>query len=256
MQQKVEIETLTASLAQATAGMRVDLENKLISANEAWRLAENRATGLRIDLDKLNAAATEGAGRTTAEAAVDAIVAAALATATERENSRATVEHADHAAATRIEAAERRAQQVTDDAASAVRASAEATSHEIAVAAKAAHDLSRENIGKAQAEVRRLQGEVERVRAAEAVAVDEAEAANKRSSSLEEAVEESKRVHALFRDRADSRLENLRVVVEEEEKEHGVQVTVRSKTRVFFTVLRGVCDVGNVLVRICLRFHA
>lgn len=253
MQQKAEIETLTASLAQATADMRVDLETKLLSADEALRLAENRATSLRAELDRLNAAATEGVGRTTAEATVDAIVAAALATAAERESSRAAVEHADHAAATRIEAAERRAQQVADDAASAERASAEAMSHEIAVAAKTARDLSRESIGKAQAEVRRLQGEVERVRAAEAIAVDEAEATKKRSSSLEEAVEESKRVQALFRDRADSRLENLRVVVEEEEKEHGVQVKVRSFC--FPNVFCDAYDVGNVLVGICLQFH-
>ena len=41
--------------------------------------------------------------------------------------------------------------------------------------------------------------------------------------------QESKRIQALFRDRADSRLENLRLVVEEEEKEHGVQVNYDRK---------------------------
>ena len=208
--------------------MRADLEDKLITANEALRLAENRAESLRDDLDRLNAAVTEGAGQTAAERAVDAIVAAALATATERENSRATVQHVDQTAAVRIEAAERRAQEITD-AASAERASAEATSHDMAVAAKATHDSSGESTGKAQPEVQRLQGEVERARSAEVMAVKEAEAAKSRSSALEEEVEESKRIQALFRDRADSRLENLRLVVEEEEKEHGVQVNYDRK---------------------------
>lgn len=230
--------------------MRLDLEDKLFSANKALRLAENRAAVLRVELDRLNAAAVAGAGRTAAEAAIDTIVTAALATATERETSRAKVEHADHAAATRIQAAERRTQQVTDDAASVERASAEAMSREIAVAAKAAHDVSRENIGKAQAEVGRLRGEVERARAAEVMAVDEAKAAKERSSALEEAVEKSKRVQDSFCDRADSRLENLRLVVEEDNEEHGVQVKKnRSKICVFFCGCCDACDVENDLMR-------
>lgn len=345
---------------KAATSTCAESEDKLSAANEEVQLAENRVATLKVDLKRLNSAATSRAGIVTAEGVVDVVVAAACATAAEREKSRAAVEDANRAAAIRVEAAERRVQAATGAAladrvsakawsqeiaipaktklglprqnisevqaeaqysqsdfelarvaevaavraaaeetshemalaaedssrdgigqtqaemerlpatpassreentgqaqteaqrlqgekvkqtqaadVAAVRASAEAASHEITLSVKAVQDSTRENIGNeqaevrrlenignAQAEVQRLQGEVERVRAAEMVAVKEAKTAKSRSAALEEAVEESKRIQALFRERADSRLETLRLVVEEEEEEHKHEVQV------------------------------
>lgn len=224
LQQKCQAESLAADLAEAAIDSRAGLDQKLSEANAALRLAESRAAGLREALDRTNAVATENAARLAAEGAVDVIVAAAIATAAERENTRSAVDEVVSTASIQIEEVERRSKQLAD-AALTERASAEATLRENMVASKAMQASSQESMmGAVQAEVDRLKGAVGRARAAEETARDEAMAAGNKISTLELAMEESEQDHALFRERAELRLASLRRQVEEEELEHGVQV--------------------------------
>lgn len=198
LEEKSQAETITADLVQAKDDMRAHLEDKLRAANESLWAAEVKAEDIKAALESATTAAAEGAAHTVAEGAVDTIVASATATVVERDNTRRTVAATVAAANETIDAATKETERVVGDAETAAR--------------------------DAEAEVEQLREEVGHAKNAEQVAADERDVAREKVSELKGAMEEAEGVHVLFRERAASRLENLRLAVEEEDLEHGAQV--------------------------------
>lgn len=262
MEQKSQADDLAAELKQ-----------RLHNADEALRAAEDRVASLKTALGEVGAtAATASAAAAAArevaveesksiaglaaERAVDAIVAAVVATVEERQHSRDAIDNALRAseaawgdritaiteqernrAEDRLNAAELASSAAVQ--ASEQRASSAETelsrqrgshSQEIAaIAAIAAGAAARQEETAAAArskekEIEHLKGEVGRARADETMARNETAAARSKVLELEREMETSRRAHASFRERTELRLESLRLAVEDEELEQGAQV--------------------------------
>lgn len=87
---------------------------------------------------------------------------------------------------------------------------------------------AKQKLRESRAEVKSLRDELERAQVRERKAVDAAEeerrAGREKVAELEGVVDKADREHALVRERTEERLERLKLVVEEEEQEDGLQV--------------------------------
>lgn len=100
--------------------------------------------------------------------------------------------------------------------------------------------------------------ELETTRAAETMAREERDAAREKVSTLQNALKETEREHALSRQRAESRLESLRLAAEQEEVESGAEVTILlvscgywasrllESLIVAYVLMTGTCETSNL----------
>lgn len=241
LQQNIQAEVIATDLARSTAESRGRLENQLRAANESLLQAEKNEAGLRLALGSAqrDAAASIAAEQSTAitramaEGIVDVVVAAAIAAGEEREHSRAIIEGIVSSADERVDSAQRRAA-VRVSESSVEKAAAERILQGSTLSALHVENASREKIGDARLDANRFQHEAGRAREAEERAKDETHVARDKIAALEAKIEKSERMHALFRERAELRLETLRSAVEEEDVEHGTQVCRSMDSRSIF----------------------
>lgn len=153
--------------------------------NKALVVAEAKAHLLNAEISQITAAATEATA-----------VAAALAAAKD------------------TQCAEER---------STTAATAEAAAKQLAGTQSALRDAERV-VADAKKEVKFLHLELERSRTTEATSRGVRRAAEEKAAELQGVAERAEREHALFRERAESRLGLIQLAFDEEEKESGTQV--------------------------------
>ncbi|CAM9428980.1 unnamed protein product, partial [Sphacelaria rigidula] len=227
LEEKSQAEDTAANLVRVGADAQISLESKLAAANEALRTAESRSRTLEADVARAEVDAKEceeRAHRNMAEtraAAASASSAAARAAAVRTDVVRAKgvprranipqsgmKHYAEEAERSAAKAATEAAVVERDEAVKAAVADAEVAVREITEELEAARD------------------ELKDLRVRERLAREERDSARERLSDAEAAVAKKEKEHVISCQRAESRLESLRLAAEQEELECGAEAAL------------------------------